>query len=103
MKSNVELKVVSYENDWDYGLKTLSKEEALVIAKTIIDLQDYNGVAYVTELSKDYIEFNAEMEENEHDIKYETPYEMLESWSSGLGIGFAILPNGNALYVTTEL
>lgn len=105
MKNYVELKVVSYEDDWDYGLKTLSKKDALYLAEIMVDMlfKDYNGVAYVTELSKDFIEWKAQEEEIDFDIKYETPYEMLESWVDGLGLGFVVLENGNALYVTTEL
>lgn len=106
MKNNLEFKVVSYEDDWDYGLKTLSPESALDIVRLLlleIIAKNYDGVAYVTELSKDYIEWKAQEEEVDFDIKYETPYHMLESWVDGLGLGFVVLENGNALYVTTEL
>ena len=105
MKNNVELKVVSYENDRDYGLKTISTKDALDLAEIMADMlfNDYDGLAYVTELSKDYIEWKAQEEEIEHEIKYDSPYEMLESWVDGLGLGFIVLENGNVLYVTTEL
>lgn len=106
MKNNLDFQVISCEVDQDYGLKTLSPKEALDIVRLMlveIIAKDYDGVAYVTELSKDYIEWKAQEEEIEYDIKYETPYQMLESWVDGLGLGFMVLENGNALYVTTEL
>lgn len=100
------LSIVEVNDDESYGIKTVSEEDAILIAKRLVKhFQVFEGEydVYITELTKERVLEMKRQDEEELEIEYDDIYDMLDYYCENLGVAYYELKNGNILYLTTEL